>query len=280
MRCAVAVLGVLFAAPRFATAQNEHCDTFEQMISEDRTSTVPQLRFSALQEARNRLIASLSVEIRGTTQIDKSNAGGGKTETRMMQGITQETRGWITSDSILGWKALGDGRTYSLHYHGCARNSVGERDAAFFANVSLNKVPPSYVDNGPRQRDSIVVSVQVTQPAYVTVFHRSEDDLEVLYPSVSLGSRRREQLGSNGQVRVPKANRMVASLVDGQRRATDWIVVVITKDDIPLPRPPESVELGELQEFKWVEYGRWLNSIPAQRRYVVELPFSIERTNP
>jgi hypothetical protein len=60
----------------------------------------------------------------------------------------------------------------------------------------------------------------------------------------------------------------------------DWIVVVATKQEVPLSLQQPASETRELQRLSWHEYARWLNSIPLEDRFVVERPFSIERTKP
>lgn len=275
----LAVAGLLaIAAPARAQQQDDKCQTFDELTSVDNSLTIAQLKFNAMQQARNRLLQSLGVEVRGTTEVLR---GGNRDSayTVVTQGISQETTGWITQDTILDWRTTDGGRTYTLKYRGCARTSVGKRDPAFLAEVTLDKDPPAYVDNGPGQRDSIVVGVRVSQPAFISVFFRTADTLTVLYPSVAIGAPNRQQLVTGGELRVPPpGNRLRTTLKAGSRKTQDWIVVVATKQDVPLGLDPVSTESLTLQKLTWHEYLKWLNRIPLEERYVVERPFTIERT--
>ena len=279
-RCWVAgvAMSVALSVPALLSAQSEgeKCSTFDELISMDNISTVTQLKFNALQSARNRLLQTLGVEVRGTTEIQK---GGTKdtSYTVMTQGISQETSGWITSDTVLEWRSNDAIRSFTMKYHGCARATTGKRDPTFFAEISLDKDPAAYVDNGPERRDSIVVFAKVSQPAYVSVFFRTGDTLTVLYPSMLVGAPTRVQLGTGGEMRVPPAgNRLRTRLTGNARKSTDWIVVVATKQDVPfsMDGDPQS----GLRTMSWHEYMQWLNRIPLEERFVVEKPFTIERT--
>jgi hypothetical protein len=217
------------------------------------------------------------VEVRGTTEVLRGGTRD-SSYTVLTQGISQETTGWITRDTVLDWRTTDGGRTYTLKYRGCARTSVGRRDPAFFADVRLDKDPPSYVDNGPGRRDSIVITTRVSQPAFLTVFFRTGDTLTVLYPSVAVGAPYRHQLVTGSELRVPPAgNRLRTTLTGGVRKTTDWIVVVATRQDIPLGLDAAGGAVS-LEQMTWHEYIGWLNRIPLEDRFVVEKPFSIERT--
>jgi len=272
-------MSVALCAPVVARAQSdgEKCSTFEEIVSMDNVSTMTQLKFNALQSARNRLLQTLGVEVRGTTEIQK---GGTKDSsyTVMTQGISQETTGWVTGDTVLDWRSNDATRSFTMRYHGCARTTVGKRDPAFFAEVSLDKDPAAYVDNGPDRRDSIVVFAKVSQPAYVSVFFRTGDTLTVLYPSMLVGAPTRIQLGTGGEMRVPPAgNRLRTRLTGNAKKSTDWIVVVATKQDVPFSMDGEP-QGSALRTMSWHEYMQWLNRIPLEERFVVEKPFTIERT--
>ena len=272
----IAVLTASTAA--FAQDADDRCQTFDEAVSVDQKLSVAELRFGAMQQARNRLLQSLGVEVRGTTEILRGSTGD-STYTVMMQDIKQETTGWITRDTVLEWRSPDAGRSYVMKYHGCARTGVGKRDPAFFASVELDKDPPAYVDNGPGRRDSIVVNVRVSQPAFATVFFRNADTMTVLYPSVAVGAPYRAQLVTNGELRVPPpGNRLRTMITSGSRKSTQWIVVVITKQDVPLGIEPASTEVVALERMTWHEYLKWLNSIPMEDRFVREVQFTIERT--
>ena len=272
---------MLVAAPfGLAAAQDpgDKCMTFDELVSVDNVHTIPQLQFNAKQSARNRLLQSLGVEVRGTTEVLRGGTRD-SSYTVVTQGISQETTGWITRDSVLSWRATDGGRTYTMKYEGCARTTVGKRDPAFFAEVLLDKDPPAYVDNGPGQRDSIVVTARVSQPAFLTVFFRTGDTLTLLYPSTAVGAPERVHLGTGGELRVPPSgNRFRTVLTGGSRKTIDWIVVVATKQDIPLGIGEDAADALTLRRMSWLEYLRWLNRIPLEDRFVVEKPFSIERT--
>ena len=257
---------------------DDKCMTFDEVVSVDAVHTLPQLRFNAMQQARNRLLQTLGVEVRGTTEVIRGGTRD-SSYTVMTQGITQETTGWITRDTVLAWRPAADGRTYSMRYQGCARTSVGKRDPSFFAEVTLDKEPAAYVDNGPGRRDSIVVFVKVSQPAYITVFFRTADTLTVLYPSTAVGAPERVHLGTSGELRVPPAgNRFRTVLTGGNRKTSDWIVVVATRQDVPLAVGQDPADALSLRQMTWKEYLQWLNRIPLEDRFVVEKPFTIERT--
>lgn len=275
---AAAVVATSVAARADAQDAGERCQSLEEPMSVDNSLTLAQLRFNAVLQARNRLLQSLGVEVRGTTEMLRGGTRD-SSYTVVTQGISQETTGWITRDTVLDWRTTDGGRTYTLKYQGCARTTVGKRDPSFFAEVALNKDPPAYLDNGPGRRDSIVVGIRVSQPAFVTVFFRTADTLTVLYPSVAIGAPSRAQLVSGGELRVPPpGNRLRTTLQSGSRKTLDWIVVVVTRQDIPLdlqPLPPGELTL---QKLTWHEYLRWLNRIPLEERFVTERPFTIERT--
>ena len=259
-----------------AQSDGEKCSTFDELVSMDNISTMTQLKFNALQSARNRLLQTLGVEVRGTTEVLH---GGTKDSsyTVMTQGISQETIGWVTSDTVLDWRSNDATRSFTMKYRGCARTALGKRDPAFFAEVTLDKDPAAYVDNGPDRRDSIVVFAKVSQPAYVSVFFRTGDTLTVLYPSLLVGAPTRVQLGTNGEMRVPPAgNRLRTRLTGNAKRSTDWIVVVATKQDVAFS--VEADPQNGLRTMSWHEYMQWLNRIPLEERFVVEKPFTIERT--
>lgn len=275
------VCGVLLL-PSVARAQDEKggdkCMTFDEQTSVDNVNTIPQLKFNTMQQARNRLLQSLGVEVRGTTELLRGGTRD-SSYTVMTQGISQETTGWVTSDTVLDWRTTDAGRTFTMKYHGCARTTVGKRDPAFFAEVALDKDPATYLDNGPGRRDSIVVFAKVSQPAFLTVFFRTGDTLTVLYPSTAVGAPERTQLGTNGELRVPPAgNRLRTALTGGNRKTIDWIVVVATKQDVALSIGSDASEAVTLKKMTWHEYLAWLNRIPLEERFVVEKPFSIERT--
>jgi hypothetical protein len=277
-RLLAALCGCL-VLPTSAGAQEsaDKCMSLDEQISVDGVNTIPQLRFNALQQARNRLLQSLGVEVRGTTEVLR----GGTRDSAyvvMTQGISQETSGWITSDTILDWRMTPGGSVYSMKYRGCARTTVGRRDPAFFAEVTLDKDPATYVDNGPGRRDSIVVFARVSQPAYLTVFFRTGDTLTVLYPSTAVGAPERQHLSSGSELRVPPAgNRLRTTLTGGSKKTIDWIVVVATKQDVPMSIGTDASDVT-LRRMSWHEYLAWLNRIPLEDRFVVEKPFSIERT--
>jgi hypothetical protein len=250
----------------------------DEQVSVDAVNTIPQLRFNAMQQARNRLLQSLGVEVRGTTEVLRGGTRD-SSYTVMTQGISQETTGWITKDTVLDWRTTDAGRTYTMKYRGCARTTVGKRDPSFFADVTLDKDPATYVDNGPGRRDSIVVFARVSQPAFLTVFQRSGDTLTILYPSVAIGAAERLHLGTNKELRVPPAgNRLRTVLTGTSRKTIDWIVVVATKQDVPLSLGDASENATSLRRITWHEYLAWLNRIPLEERFVVEKTFSIEKT--
>ncbi|MEX2154632.1 MAG: hypothetical protein WD825_14920 [Gemmatimonadaceae bacterium] len=285
LRCSLTRLSTLVCLvmlPAIAVAQDEkakdQCMTLDEQASVDNVNTIPQLKFNAMQSARNRLLQSLGVEVRGTTEILRGGTRD-SSYTVMTMGISQETTGWITQDTILDWRTLDGGRTYTMKYHGCARTSVGKRDPSFFAEVTLDKDPATYVDNGPGRRDSIVVFAKVSQPAFLSVFFRTGDTLTVLYPSTAVGAPERVHLGTGGELRVPPpGNRLRTSLTGGNKKTIDWIVVVATKQDVPLSIGADASDAVTLKKLTWREYLAWLNRIPLEERFVVEKPFSIERT--
>lgn len=246
----------------------------------DNTLSLAQLRFNTVQQARSSLLASLGAVMSSTTEVRK-NTVGDSTFTVMAQGISQETTGWITRDTVLSWRTSDGGRSYTLQYQGCARTMVGKRDPSFFIEVTLDKDPPAYLDNGPGRRDSIVVITKTSKPAFLTVFFRTADTMTVLYPSTVVGSPFRKELVSGGELRVPPAgNRLRTVLRGGSRRSMDWIVVVATRQEVPLSLAQPSSDAPALQRLTWHEYARWLNQIPLEDRFVVERPFTIERTKP
>ena len=275
---AVALLCPLGAAE--AQDEGDRCQTFEENVLADNTLSLAQLRFNTVQQARSSLLASLGAVMSSTTEVRK-NTVGDSTFTVMAQGISQETTGWITRDTVLSWRTTDGGRSYTLQYQGCGRTAVGKRDPSFFIEVTLDKDPPAYLDNGPGRRDSIVVTIKTSKPAYLTVFFRTADTMTVLYPSAVVGSPFRKELVSGGELRVPPAgNRLRTVLRGGSRRSMDWIVVVATRQEVPLTLAPPSSDAPALQRLTWHEYARWLNQIPLEDRFVVERPFSIERTKP
>lgn len=265
-----------------AAAQDEgdRCQTLEENVMADNTLSLAQLRFNTVQQARSSLLASLGAVMSSTTEVRK-NTVGDSTFTVMAQGISQETTGWITRDTVLSWRTSDGGRSYTLQYQGCARTMVGKRDPSFFIEVTLDKDPPAYLDNGPGRRDSIVVITKTSKPAFLTVFFRTADTMTVLYPSTVVGSPFRKELVSGGELRVPPAgNRLRTVLRGGSRRSMDWIVVVATRQEVPLSLAQPSSDAPALQRLTWHEYARWLNQIPLEDRFVVERPFTIERTKP
>ena len=276
--CAVMTLATILPPAARAQDGDDKCMTFDELISVDNVHTIPQLRFNAMQQARNRLLQTLGVEVRGTTEMLR---GGTRDSSYvvMTQGISQETTGWVTRDTVLSWRSTDAGKTYTMKYQGCARTTVGKRDPAFFAEVRLDKEPAAYVDNGPGRRDSIVVTAKVSQPAFLTVFFRTGDTLTLLYPSTAVGAPERAHLGTDGELRVPPSgNRFRTVLTGGSKKTIDWIVVVATKQDIPLGLGEDAADALSLRQISWHEYLRWLNRIPLEDRFVVEKPFSIERT--
>jgi hypothetical protein len=277
VRWVAMIVALLVPVAVSAQGDGEKCSTFDELVSMDNVSTVSQLKFNALMSARNRLLQTLGVEVRGTTEVLR---GGTRDSSYivMTQGISQETTGWITSDTVLDWRTDNAARSFTMKYRGCARTSMGKRDPAFFAEVSLDKDPAAYVDNGPDRRDSIVVFTKVSQPAYVSVFFRTGDTLTVLYPSMLVGAPTRTHLGTGGEMRVPPAgNRLRTRLTGNARKSTDWIVVVATKQDVPFSMDGEP-QGSALRTMSWREYMQWLNRIPLEERFVVEKPFTIERT--
>ena len=277
---ATAAATLLFPVAAAAQDDGDRCQTLEENVLADNSLSIAQLRFNTVQQARSSLLASLGAVMSSTTEVRK-NTVGDSTFTVMAQGISQETTGWITRDTVLSWRTTDGGKTYSLRYQGCARTMVGKRDPSFFAEVTLDKDPPAYLDNGTGQRDSIVITVKTAKPAFLTVFFRTADTMTVLYPSAAVGSPMRKELVSGGELRVPPAgNRLRTVLRGGSRRSLDWIVVVATKQEVPLSLSQSPAEAMTLQRLTWHEYARWLNQIPLEDRFVVERPFSIERTRP
>lgn len=273
------VAGLAVPATLGAQDAADRCQTLEEVVLADPSLSLAQLRFNTVQQARSSLIASLGAVMSSTTEVRKGTAGD-STYTVMAQGISQETTGWITRDTVLTWRTTDGGRTYTMQYQGCARTMVGKRDPSFVVEVTLDKDPAAYVDNGQGQRDSIVVTVKTSRPAFLTVFFRTADTMTVLYPSTATGSPFRKELTSGGELRVPPAgNRLRTYLRGGSKRSMDWIVVVATKQEVPLNLQAPA-DMRSLQTMSWHEYARWLNQIPLEDRFVVERPFSIERTKP
>lgn len=275
-RAAIVIAGAWSIAG--AQEPGDRCQAFDEYASLDANLSVAQMKFNTMQQARNRLLQSLGVEVRGTTEILRGG-NNDSSYTVMTQGISQETTGWITRDTVIDWRSPDGGKSFVMKYEGCARTSVGKRDPAFFAQVNLDKDPPAYVDNGPGKRDSIVVTTRVSQPAFLTVFFRNADTMTVLYPSVAVGAPYRAQLVTGGELRVPPpGNRLRTTITSGSRKTTQWIVVVASKQDVPLGIAEATTEVVRLQRLTWHEYVKWLNSIPMEDRFVAEIPFSIERT--
>jgi len=281
--CRIALLAWLALPAASVAAQQDEadrCQTLEETVLADPRLSLAQLRFNTTQQARSSLLASLGAVMSSTTEVRRGTVGD-STFTVMAQGISQETTGWITRDTVLAWRTNDGGKTYTLNYQGCARTMVGKRDPSFFVEVTLDKDPPAYLDNGQGQRDSIVVTVKTSKPAFLTVFFRTADTMTVLYPSAVVGSPFRRELGTGGELRVPPAgNRLRTVLRGGSKRSMDWIVVVATRQEVPLSLQQTASETQSLQRLSWHEYARWLNQIPLEDRFVVERPFSIERTKP
>jgi hypothetical protein len=274
----IALLACIAAPAAGAQDDADRCQTLEETVLTNPNLSLAQLRFNTVQQARSSLLASLGAVMSSTTEVRRGTVGD-STFSVMSQGISQETTGWITRDTVTSWRTTDGGRTYTLHYQGCARTMVGKRDPSFFVEVSLDKDPPAYVDNGSGQRDSIVVTVKTSKPAFLTVFFRTADTMTVLYPSAAIGSPFRKELTTGGELRVPPAgNRLRTVLRGGSKRSMDWIVVVATRQEVPLSL--QQSETRSLQTLSWHEYAKWLNQIPLEDRFVVERPFSIERTKP
>jgi hypothetical protein len=276
----VACLAVPLAVGAQEPDAADRCQTLEEVVLANPQLSLAQLRFNTMQQARSSLLASLGAVMSSTTEVRKGTVGD-STFTVMAQGISQETTGWITRDTVLAWRTNDGGRTYTMNYQGCARTMVGKRDPSFFVEVTLDKDPAAYVDNGQGQRDSIVITTKTSKPAFLTVFFRTADTMTVLYPSAAIGSPFRKELTTGGELRVPPAgNRLRTVLRGGSKRSIDWIVVVATRQEVPLSLQESASDTRTLQRLSWHEYARWLNQIPLEDRFVVERPFSIERTKP
>ena len=279
----IALLAWLALPAASAGAQEDagdRCQTLEHVVLADQNLSLAQLRFNSVQQARSSLLASLGVVMSSTTETRASTDGDSSSKV-FLQGITGETTGYVTRDTVLSWTTTDGGRTYTMQYQGCARTTVGKRDPSFVVEVRLDKDPAAYVDNGPQRRDSIVITAKTSRPAFLTVFFRTADTMTVIYPSAAIGSPFRKELVSGGELRVPPAgNRLRTVLRGGSKRSHDWIVVVATKQEVPLSLDPPSADAPVLQQLSWLEYARWLNQIPLEDRYVVERPFTIERTRP
>jgi hypothetical protein len=276
---AVVVAGL--GMPEIAVAQLENCVTSTHLVSDDGRRSRDQLRFEALQQARNSLLTTLGVRVGGVTQVTLQGTGT-ESSTGFSRSIIEETRGYITRDSILSFRTPDGGRSWELRYQGCAKLSEGQPDPSFTARIRLDKNPPAYAVAGSAlaQRDSIVAWISASRAAFFTVFHRSGDTLRLIYPSRAIASPHRTVVLPDQELRVPPAGaRLRVRLEDGVAADEGWIIAVATKREIPLPASWDAGSMA-VHALTWHQYGEWLNRIPLDERVTAQHPFTVERTTP
>lgn len=271
---------VACAWPVVAHAQRDTCLTMSAGFTADPAKTLGQVRFEALNTQRSRLLATLGTHVSSTNQMITRSVGDSVFRVSL-QNIDQNTEGTITQDSVIDWGTTDGGRTWTLKYYGCAAVVPGASDPRFEVKARLDKTPPTYAWAGPsrEERDTIVATVSVSLPSYLTVLSRGEDDsLVVTYPSAAIGQPNRTVLMPVDSMLVPPQGSRVRVIMDpNAQKSHPTMIIIATKRDIPIApsRPPTNP--NGFWKMSWQEYIQWYNKIPLDQKTMVQLPYQIEK---
>jgi hypothetical protein len=199
----------------------------------------------------------------------------------MQQAIVRPPTVVITRDSVLAWTTSDSGRSWTMKYQGCVAPITGRSDPRFIVQARLDRTPPiySWVGSAPAERDSLVITVRATMPAFVTVFERTEDDsVTILYPSAAFAQPSGRLIARDEELRVPpEGARLRVKLSPGARSSRSAIVAIATKRDVPLPAGSSPTGDRGFVRLSWRAYADWLNRIPQDQKAVVEIPFLIRK---
>lgn len=278
----VALVGGLLLSGASLKAQSaaDTCGTQSYTVADDGSRARVLLRDQALQAARSKFLSVLGVQVSNTISMNRQAVGESSATVSLQGSTTQELTGWITRDTVESWSTADQGAHWDLRWSGCARRNTGRADEAFkLTTARLDKNPATYAYTSPADRDSIVVVVQVSKPAYITVVSRSEDDsVNVLYPNARLGTDRRTLLMPGDSLVIPPGARVRVGLPASANSTFRTIFVAATKEDVPLGPISEGSRPTSVGTMSFQQYVAWFNSIAMDARTQAELHYTVQRT--
>lgn len=173
-------------------------------------------------------------------------------------------------------------RYYRVAARITVRPEVGESDPSFrITRFELND--RLFFDRGPpRESDEVIATVQTSEPAYLTIIQVSGDTLQVLLPN-RLMDRRRVPAGEPYEFPPERWRdrglRLRAQLPSGTRESREELVVIATKEAVPLfaRQEGEVIRQGAVNtvEARRRALNRWLVSIPLDERAVAWSSYQI-----
>jgi len=284
----------LFTAPNQAYAQQEKAGTRQSRTVDVayQVSMVTRSQEEAKQIALRRAQAEAVRVVVGTQVQAERRSSTVETGDQLVSQFSQVVRtgasGRVTDYQILSEKVeqVGGQALYGLHLRATVTPSTGQPDPNFTADLLLNDEDATYVDRpGPLEtNDEIIVTLRVTQDAYVTLFSITPDTIEVIWPNAYMTDT---CVPANTPVEFPSPDwrqrglRLRAEVPEGREEVSERIFLVATKKRIPFaPVPSVQIDQGSLRTIQTSlqALNRWLVAIPLDARVSSGVTYDIKRT--
>lgn len=199
-----------------------------------------------------------------------------------------------TSGRVVDYKLLQTGVTehqgqpyYRVEMQATVGATEGERDPAFrIEELSLNQEDGVFVAReGRTTSDEVIVNIEVSKDAYLTLFNITPDTLQVIWPNAKLTDT---YVPAHTPVQFPppewreRGLRLRAWPMPEDKQEVLWrLFAVATKEKIPFPADtPAYTGEGTLPTPKASiqALNRWLVQIPLDRRVTASVAYSVHRS--
>lgn len=254
-----------------------------------RERTPEEARELALSRARAeavRRVAGVQVHAERTSLSNETSQG---IDRQFTQSIRTSTSGRVVQESVLeaGIRERGGEMVYCVQLQATVQVQMGRTDPAFAATLRLNDPDRLYVAGSSHaDSDEIVVTVEVTQNAYLTLFSVTDDTVQVVWPNALLDENR-----APAQVPIEfpppdwrkRGLRLRAELPEGLHQRPERFVLVATKENIPFDSVPNlAVEGGVLatRQASLHALNMWLVQIPLDQRAIATATYHVKRDAP
>ncbi|HWP83070.1 MAG TPA: DUF4384 domain-containing protein [Bacteroidota bacterium] len=157
----------------------------------------------------------------------------------------------------------------------------GKPDPSFRLELDLNN--EVFYDRGERKKnDEVIVTVQSTQDAYLTVFGVTNDTVNILLPNELI---KNNQLKKGEKFTFPSEElrsqgfRLRVSVPVGRARATEMVLAVATKDPVEFKGGKVVGGIGIVPTYVAAldELNKWLSQIPPDRRTEAHKVYEVRR---